>query len=75
MKTGGEEFSPLVHFKKKYNCNGKPHKTDFIQHCDAFYCELAIDRIKAEIEQRKNGIIALEKILKEENERKIIKAR
>ena len=58
---------PIALFTKTYDVGGKPCKSKKIIGCDASYCRKAADQIKAEIEKRKNEIVALEKVLEKEN--------
>ena len=56
---------PIACFKRAYDLDGKPRKSKKIMECDAFWCRKASDKIKVEIEKRKNEIVALEKLLNE----------
>ena len=56
----GAGNSPIARFKKFANFNGKICKSEKILECDAAYCKVAADHIKAEIEKKKKEVTDLE---------------
>ena len=56
FKDRGKGNSPIARFRKFADFNGKICKSEKILECDASYCNIASDHIKAEIEKKKKEI-------------------
>lgn len=54
---------PLVHYRQKFNFNGKPCNSKKILVCDAAYCRRAAEHINAAIIQKQVEINMLKGIL------------
>jgi hypothetical protein len=59
----GPNMTPLVHYRKRFNFNGKPCNSKKIISCDAAYCRRATDHIQSSIEQKDNEIDLLTQVL------------
>ena len=59
----GDNITPLIHYKRKFNFNGKPNTSKVILKCDAFYGRRASIHLMKSIESKKKEIVNLNNIL------------
>ena len=59
----GHELVPLIHYKKRFNLDGKPIKSKVTLVCDGAYCRKANEHIEKSISDKKIAIENLSKLL------------
>ena len=62
-ESRGKDISPLIHYTKAYNFNGKSCKSKEVLTCDASYCHSASIHLKDAIKKKQDEIKELEKIV------------